>query len=186
MGDSTAGGLDVRSPLLPGDNFDFRSCEAVLFPGNLHAPVSGEGFQRRGCPRAHWNIHNNTYSYSWKYPEGIQVDFAATPQTNSLKLRYTLTNHSQAVLPRVLVHTCVPTTEAASFLPPHTIKEVVTPKGRHLKQNVYLGLYDRTFFWSQGKQIAFSQTELGKSELHLAFTRQGTPPDELGLVGQRP
>ena len=174
--DSTAGGLNVQSPLLPGDNFDFRSCEGVLF-GEKSTPLfQVKVSSDQAAPGVHWNIHDNTYSYSWKYPEGIQVDFAATPQPNSLKLRYTLTNHSQAVLPRVLVHTCVPTTEAASFFPPHTIKEVVTPKGRHLKQNIYLGLYDRTFFWSQGKQIAFSQTELGKSELHLAFTRQGTPP----------
>jgi hypothetical protein len=174
--DSTAGGLNVRSPLLAGDNFDFRSCEAVLY-GDTSTPL----FQVKvssdtAAPGAHWSIRDNTYSYTWKYAEGIQVDFAATPENDSLKLRYTLTNHSPAVLSRVLVHTCVPTTEAPSFFPPAAEREGKDRHGKPVKLKVYLGLYDRTFFWSQGKQIAFSQTELGKNELHLAFTRQGTPP----------
>jgi hypothetical protein len=176
---STAGGLNVRSPLLPGDNFDFRSCEGVVYgdkaaqsTGLFLVKVSGDP----AVPGVHWTFQDNTYSYQWKYAEGIKVDFAATPDRHSLKLRYTITNDSQAVLPRVILHTCVPTTEAPSFFPPRLEHAGTDRDGKPTKFKAYLSLYDRVFLWSKGKRFAFSETESGKDEVHLAFGREGAPP----------
>jgi hypothetical protein len=176
---STAGGLNVRIPLRPSDNFDFRSCEGVVY-GDKSAQSTGLFLVKvssdPAIPGIHWIFQNNTYSYQWKYVDGIQVDFAATPDKHSLKLRYTVRNDSQTVLPRVMLHTCVPTTEAPSFFPPPLEHAGIDRDGKPTKMTAYLSLNDRVFLWSKGKRFAFSETENGKDEVHLAFTRKGMSP----------
>jgi hypothetical protein len=176
--DSTAGGLNVRSPLRPGDVFDFRSCEGVIY-GDKSTPL----FQVKvsdnpAAAGVHWTVRDDIYSYEWKYAERIEVRFAATAEKNSLKLRYTVTNNSPTLLPRVILHTCVPTTEAPSFFPPLQEHPGADHDGKPAKFAAYLDLNERVFLWSKGKRFAFSETERGKDEVHLAFTRQGMPPIE--------
>ena len=173
---STAGGLSVRSPLCPAEVFDFRSCEGVLYRDKTTKLFQVKVSSDPAAAGPHWSLREGTYSYGWKYPEGIQVDFAATPEKNSLRLRYTVTNRSQNVLPRVMVHDCVPTTEAPSFFPTPAEHIGIGADGRPVKTTAYLSLYQRVFLWSQGKRFAFSETAKGKEEIHLAFTRRGLPP----------
>lgn len=175
---STAGGLNVRSPLRPGDVFDFRTCEGVIY-GDKSTPL----FQVKvyGDPAAagvHWACQAGTYSYEWKYAEGIAVRFAATAEKSSLKLRYTVTNNSSTILPRVILHTCVPTTESPSFFPPAREHAGIGSDGRPMKFAAYLELNQRVFLWSNGKRFALSETERGKDEVHLAFVQQGMAPIE--------
>ncbi len=173
---STAGGLNVRSPLRPADVFDFRSCEGVLYADKSTPLFQVKVSRDSAAPGPHWTLRDGAYSYRWKYTEGIQVDFAATPEKNSLRLRYIITNRSQNVLPRVMVHTCVPTTEALSFFPRPAERAGTGGDGKPLKTTTYISLYDRVFLWSKGKRFAFSETTKGKYEVHLAFMRQGLPP----------
>ncbi len=178
---SAAGGLNVRSPLSPSDNFDFRSCERVVYGEKstqlFLVKVAGDPT----APGIHWTLQDNTYSYRWKYTEGIQVDFAATAdKANSVRLRYTVTNQSQTLMPRVMVHTCVPTTEAPSFFPSPAEHAGVNADGKQAKIAAYLSLNERVFLWSKGKRFAFSETASGKHEIHLAFTREGVPPINWG------
>lgn len=172
--DSTAGGLNVSNPLLPGNVLAYLSCEAVvygekdqstpLFQVKLSDDPNADG------PR--WTVKDGVFSYSWTYAEGIRVDFAGTPQGDGLKLRYTLTNTSQVLLKRVILHTCIPTTEAPAFFPGLVESAVHEPE----KTGNYMGFYDRTFLWSQGRKFTVGGTQKGKEEIHLSFTRAGQPP----------
>jgi hypothetical protein len=173
---STAGGLNVRNPLHPDDVFDFRSCEGVLYGDKSTRLFLVKISHDPADPGPHWTLREGTYSYRWKYSEGIQVNFAATPEKNSLRLHYTITNRSQNVLPRVMVHNCVPTTEAPSFFPTPAEHTGTGADGKLVKTTTYFSLNDRVFLWSEGKRFAFSETAKGKDEIHLAFTRQGLPP----------
>lgn len=173
---SAAGGLNVQNPLCPKDLFDFRSCECVLYASSSTPLFQVKVSTDPAAPGPHWTRRESTFSYEWTYAEGLQVGFSATPAKNSLRLHYTITNRSQKVLPRVLVHTCVPTTGTPSFFPTPAEHTVIAADGKPVKTIAYLSLYERVFLWSAGKRFAFSETAKGKDEIHLAFMRQGMPP----------
>ena len=172
---ANAGGLIVSNSALPDNTFSYLSCEAVLFgePITTSTPL----FEVKvspdpNAPGAHWTVKDNTFSYTWNYDEGIKLDFAATVAGNGLKLRYTLTNTTQKTMKRVLLHNCVPTTDAPAFFPGET-KSLSEGKGRVGR---YMGHYDRTYLWSKGRSFNFAETELGKEEIHLSFMREGHSP----------
>lgn len=166
---SKAGGLNVRSPHCPGDVFDFRTCEGVvsgsrdfgLFKVKLPATFAdgNQSWQRSGA----------TWSYTWPYAAGVEVRVAVQPDGDSLKLTYTVKNTGPNALAAVQLHTCIPTTEAPGFCPP-------PPAG---KTN-WMELYQRLRVWSDGQPRRFSETSLGRSEVHLALLRRGAAPVQWG------
>lgn len=170
---STAGGLNVSSPFLPNNTLAYLSCEAVLYGEGQSTPLFEVKLSEEpSVPEPHWSLQDGSYSYIWTYAEGIKVEFSATPEGAALKLRYTLTNVSIQELKRVILHTCVPMTEAPLFFPGFTESPVHEPG----KTGNYMGFYDRTFLWSRGQAFAVGQTQSGKDEIHLSFTREGQPP----------
>lgn len=182
--DSTAGGLNVETPDLPGNILAYLSCEAVVFADeNRSTPlfeVKLSDDPASECP--HWSVADNTFSYSWAYAEGVKVDFSAQPSGAALRLRYTLTNTSQTPLRRVILHTCIPTTEAPAFFPGFAESSVHEPG----KTGNFMEFYDRTFLWSQGRRFSVGQTERGREEIHLSFTRADQPAIKWGWWNDGP
>lgn len=181
---STAGGLNVTHPLLPEDILAYLSCEAVVYG---EPPESTPLFKVRltGDPSASgakWTVENGVHSYSWTYENGIRVDFAGMPDGERLRLRYTVTNGTAGPLERVLLHTCVPTTDAPAFFPGFTESTVHEPK----KTGNYMGFYERTFLWSGDRPFNFAETEKGREEIHLAFTQKGMDPVRWGWWNNGP
>lgn len=168
---SEAGALNVRSPLCPGDLFDFRTCEGVvtgsrdlgLFRVKLPA-VPGSGDRS-------WKVDGRRWHYTWPYEGGVTVRVEVVPGADSLALKYTLTNTGAVPLDAVQLHTCIPTTEAPGFFP--------TPTGDGA-QRKWAGLYERLFVWSDGHPLPFSETSLAASELHLSLCRKGGPETSWG------
>ena len=171
--ESTAGGLDVVHPQLPDNVLAYQSCEAVLFGEPTDSTPLFE-VQLSETPRkngACWQETDNTFSYEWTYDQGFKVAFTATPASNCLRLRYTLTNVSDTPRKRVMLHICIPTTEAPAFF-----SDFVESPVHDLNQTGnYMGFYNRTFLWSEGKSFSIGKTEKGKEEVHLSFTRAGQP-----------
>ena len=172
--DSSSGGLGISNSLLPGNTLSFLSCEGILFgePTTATPLFAMDVSADPNAPGAHWTVKDNTYSYTWQYPEGIKLEFAGTVTKSGLQLRYTLTNTTEKTLRRVLLHTCIPTTDAPVFFPGET-KSLAENKGRVGR---YMGLYNRTYLWNKGKSFTFTETELGKEEIHLSFMREGSKP----------
>lgn len=182
--DSTAGGLNVSHPALPGNVLPYLSCEAVLF-----------GYSRESTPLfevrisedpngtgPHWVRNDGRFSYVWTYDQGVRVAFSADPGPESLRLRYTLTNVSEKPLERVLLHTCIPTTWAPAFFPGFVESPVHEPN----KTGNYMGFYDRTFLWADGRAFTVGGTAKGREEIHLSFTRTGQRPVEWGWWNDGP
>ena len=174
--DSNSGGLSVSNSLLPGNTLSYLSCEGVLFgePTTATPLFEVKVSPDPNASGAHWTVADDTFSYTWNYSEGIKLDFAGTAADNGLRLRYTLTNTTQKTLKRVLLHTCIPTTDAPAFFPGET-KSLSEGKGRVGR---YMGLYNRTYLWSKGRSFNFAETELGRDEIHLSFMREGRTPIE--------
>jgi formylglycine-generating enzyme required for sulfatase activity len=174
--DSNAGGLSVSNSLLPGNTLSYLSCEAVLFgePTTATPLFEVKVSPDPNAPGAHWTVKDNTFSYTWNYAEGIKLDFAATVAGNGLRLRYTLTNTTQKTLKRVLVHTCIPTTDAPAFFPGLT-KSLSEDK---VRAGGYMGIYERAYLWSKGRSFNFAETKSGGDEIHLSFMREGRTPIE--------
>jgi len=172
--DSNSGGLNVSNSLLPGNTLSFLSCEGILFgePTTATPLFAVELSFDPEAPGARWIVKDNTYSYTWQYDEGIKLDFAGTVTDSGLQLRYTLTNTTKKTLKRVLLHTCIPTTDAPAFFPGET-KSLSEGKGRVGR---YMGFYNRTYLWNKGRSFTFAETELGKEEIHLSFMREGRTP----------
>ena len=176
---SHAGSLNISEASLPGDLFDFRTLEGVL-----------DGDQDFGLfavdlTPSEWRVDNNTYAYSWGYPSGIVVDFLATNESDRLAITYTVTNHGSSALDRVHLHPCLPTTEAPSFRPEKTPRSFndapITFYNRREPvplpcEETYFALYHRIKVWRDETAMRFSQTEKGRSEVHLAMMKQGEPP----------
>jgi len=173
---ATAGGLIVSNSLLPGNTLSYLSCEAVLFgePTTATPLFEVKVSPDRNAPGAHWTVTDKTFSYTWQYDEGIRLAFAGTVAGNGLRLRYTLTNTTPKTLKRVLVHTCIPTTDAPAFWP----GETKSPSEGTGKVGRYMGVYDRTYLWSKGRRFNFAETKLGRDDIHLAFMREGSTPIE--------
>ncbi|MCL4180095.1 MAG: PQQ-binding-like beta-propeller repeat protein [Verrucomicrobia bacterium] len=164
---SEAGALNVRSPHCPDDLFDFRTCEGVvvgstdlgLFQVKLPATF-GDGHRS-------WRRDGNTWSYVWPYAQGITVRVAVEPDTDSLKLHYTLQNTGAQAFDAVQLHTCIPTTEAPGFFPPPTVRQAETN---------WSELYQRLHLWSDGRRFTLAETTLAGREPHLSLMRQGAAP----------
>ena len=174
--DSNAGGLIVSNALLPGNTLSYLSCETVLFG---EATTATPLFEVKvspdpSAPGAHWTVANDTYSYTYNYAEGIRLEFAGTVAVNGLRLVYTLTNTSQETLRRVLLHPCIPTTDAPAFFPGLTNGPSEGKSG----VGQYTGIYDRTYLWSKGQSFSFAESKSGEDEIHLSFMREGREPIE--------
>ena len=180
---STAGSLNLSEASLPGNVFDFRTLEGVL-----------DGDRDFGLFAVHltpseWRVSENTYSYRWRYPEDIVVDFLAVNESSRLALTYTVTNNRSTPLERVYIHPCIPTTEAPSFRPQKDLRSPsdapVTFHDRREHERLpcaetFFTLYERIKVWRDGKPIRLSETQDGRSEVHLALMKQGESPIQWG------
>ena len=173
---AAAGGLSVSNSLLPGNILSYLSCETVLFgEATTATPLFKVNVSTDpNAPGPHWNVTGNTFSYSWHYAQGIKLDFAGTVAGNGLRLRYTLTNTTKETLKRVMVHTCIPTTDAPAFFP----GSANNPSESEGRAGRYMGIYDRSYLWSKGRSFNFAETKSGGEEIHLSFMRQGRSPIE--------
>jgi hypothetical protein len=168
---SKAGGLNVRLPRFPEDVFDFRTCEGVvsgsrdfgLFQVKLPAAFADGN---KSCKR-----EADTWSYTWPYAAGVEVQVVAQPDGDSLKLAYTLKNTGTNAPDAVQLHTCIPTTQAPGFFPPPTVQEGKTN---------WMALYKRLRVWSGGQPLRCSDMILGRGEVHLALMRTGATPVKWG------
>jgi hypothetical protein len=186
---SSAGSLNLSEASLPGNLFDFRTLEGVL-----------DGDRDFGLFAVHltpseWQVSANTYSYRWRYPEDIVVDFLAVNESSRLALTYTVTNNGSTTLERVHIHPCIPTTEAPSFRPEKDPRSpgdaLVTFYDRREPKRLpcaetFFTLYDRIKVWRDGKPIRLSETQEGQSEVHLALMKQGEAPINWGWWNNTP
>jgi len=174
---SEAAGLNVSHSALPGNVFDFRTCEAVL-DGNRDFGL----FRVKLAPphvtsQPAWSTNGDGFRYEWTYPEGITVRFEANPRAELVELTYTVVNHTTAPLKQVHLHTCVTTTEAPVFFPPLTTgRESQLPSDTHDQD--YTELLTRLFVWSGGQPLRLDRTEHARRQVHLSLLPKGGPPIE--------
>lgn len=172
---SEAGGLNISHPDLPGNTFDFRTCETVL-DGNrdfglFRVKLALPGAQ--GKPA--WNTNDGSFRYEWTYPEGIVVRFQATALAGRVALVYTMVNRTAAPLEQVHLHTCVTTTEAPLFFPRLTTRlESQLPVDTQYQD--YTELFSRLFVWKRGQAFPFDTTEHRRREVHLSLMPDGLAP----------
>jgi hypothetical protein len=173
--DSEAAGLNVSHPDLPENIFDFRTCEAVL-DGNHDFGLFRLKLALPGAPGgAAWSANDGSLRYAWTYPEGITVQFRASPETGRVALAYTVVNRTAAPLERVHLHTCVTTTEAPRFFPRLTPRlESQLPANSQDKD--YTELFTRLFLWKSGQPFKLDQTEHRRQQVHLSLMPQGQAP----------
>ena len=176
---SSSGSLNLTEASLPGNTFEFRTLEGVL-DGDRDF-----GLFAVDLTPGEWRVSDNTYAYQWRFPADIVVDFLAVNELNRLSLTYTVTNHGNTILERVQIHPCIPTMEAPAFRPqkdpPPPADAPVTYYDRRESERLpcaetFFELYDRITVWSEGKPVRFSQTQAGRSEVHLALMKQGEAP----------
>src|SRR5450756_1803679 len=186
---SSAGSLNLSEASLPGNLFDFRTLEGVL-----------DGDRDFGLFAVHltpseWQVSANTYSYRWRYPEDIVVDFLAVNESSRLALTYTVTNNGSTTLERVHIHPCIPTSSAPSFRPEKDLRypgdALVTFYDRREPKRLpcaetFFTLDDRIKVWRDGKPIRLSETQEGQSEVHLALMKQGEAPINWGWWNNTP
>jgi hypothetical protein len=174
---SEAAGLNVSHSALPGNVFDFRTCEAVL-DGNRDFGL----FRVKLAPphvtaQSAWSTNGGSYRYEWTYPEGITVRFEATPRAELVELTYTVVNHTAAALERTHLHTCVTTTEAPAFFP-----QLTTGRDSQLPSDTrdqdYTELLTRLFVWSGGQPLRLDRTEHARRQVHLSLLPKGGSPIE--------
>ena len=172
---SEAAGLNVSHPDLPGNVFDFRTCEAVL-DGNRDFGLFRVKLALPGAQGvAAWSTNDGSFRYQWTYPEGITVQFRATSETGRVALAYTVVNRTAAPLERVHLHTCVTTTEAPRFFPRLTPRlESQLPANSQDKD--YTELFTRLFLWKSGQPFTLDTTEHRRRQVHLSLLPQGQLP----------
>ena len=174
---SEAGGLNSSHPGLPGNVFDFRTCEAVL-DGNRDFGL----FRVKLAPphvtsQPAWSTNGDGFRYEWTYPEGITVRFEAIPRAELVELTYTVVNHTAAPLQQVHLHTCLTTTEAPAFFPQLTTgRESQLPSDT--QDQDYTELLTRLFVWSGGQPLHLDRTEHARRQVHLSLLPKGGTPIE--------
>jgi hypothetical protein len=175
--------LNIQSPSLPADQIEFRTLEALVVGNQIGNQMSNRPFglfqvylaptARPGQPG--WTNKDGILSYRWAYPQGAVVLFSAKPGKDFVDLTWTVENHSAYAWDLVQLHPCIMTAEAPQFFPgprpPHTPVTEPNPKRGDFSE-----MYDRLFLWYRGGPFAFSSSEWGYSQPHLAFMRQGEPP----------
>jgi hypothetical protein len=174
---SQAGALNVSHPDLPGEVFDFRSCEGVLDGNRDFGLFLVRLGDRAETGRPGWTVDGTTFAYEWSYPTGLVVRFEATPGPERLDFVYTARNRATMPFERVMIHTCVPTTDAPGFFPARPGASV--PADPRLPRR-YAELYERLFLWANGGKFRFDGSELGARELHLAYGCAGEPLTQWG------
>ena len=168
---SEAGGLNIRSPLSPGDVFDFRTCEGVVVGSKDFGLFQVKLPATFGDGRKSWRRDGDRWSYSWPYAQGVTVHIVVEPAGDSLKLTYNLQNVGTNALEAVQLHTCIPTTEALGFFPTPTVSPA---------QTNWSELYGRLHVWSGGRPFSFSETKLAATEPHLSLMQNGAAPVKWG------
>jgi len=168
---SEAGGLDLRSPLVPGNTFDLRTLEGVVVGGRdlglfkVKLPATfGDGNR---C----WARHGNRWTFRWNYDPGVLVVVTAQPDRDGVDLEYTLANETSTPLDAVQIHTCIPTTDAPDYFPDSTVVDGAVG---------WSELYRRLHVWSGGRRFTFADTRPGTREPHLSLPRRGFPRTEWG------
>lgn len=176
---SEAGGLNIAHPALPGNVFDFRTCEGVL-DGNRDFGLFRVKLGMPGTnPPPAWATNRHGFHYQWTYPEGISVRLEAIPRAECVEVLYTVVNGTPAPLQRVHLHTCVTTTGAPAFFPPLTTGHASQlPVGT--RDQDYTELLDRLHLWSEGRAFALSGTRLGRTQVHLSLMPRSESPIEWG------
>jgi hypothetical protein len=169
--DRGASAIEITSPLLPGERLALMTCEAVLDGGQDF------GIHTVKPEAKDWQSRDGTCSYTWSVPPGLRLSFSATPESDSVRLEYVLTNSTEKSLACAHLHPCLPTLGAPSFYPGTVEQAEPGPKGRaaRLSRKDYSELYTRLFLWSHGERFSFHDTQLGSKEVHLAFPAQGQP-----------
>lgn len=169
---SEAAGLNVSHPDLPGNIFDFRTCEAVL-DGNRDFGLFRVKLALPGAPGgAAWSTNDGSFRYQWTYPEGITVQFRATAEPGRVALAYTVVNRTAAPLERVHLHTCVTTTEAPRFFPRLTPR-LESQLSANSQDKDYTELFTRLFLWKSGQPFTLDHTEHRRQQVHLSLPPQG-------------
>jgi hypothetical protein len=176
---SEAAGLNISHPALPGNVFDFRTCEGVL-DGNRDFGLFRVKLAMPGARGvAAWSTNHGSFRYEWTYPEGIVVRFQATADANRASLVYAIINRTVSPLKQVHLHTCVTTTEAPLFFP-----NLTPPSESHLSANSrdrdYTELFTRLFVWKSGQPFPFDTTEHRRREAHVSLMPEGRPPIQWG------
>jgi len=172
---SEAAGLNVSHPDLPGNIFDFRTCEAVL-DGNRDFGLFRVKLAMPGAQEvAAWSTNGGSLRYAWTYPEGITVQFRATAEPGRVALVYTLVNRTAAPLERVHLHTCVTTTEAPRFFPRLTprLESQLPPNS---PDQDYTEIFTRLFLWKSGERFTLDHTEHRRQRVHLSLMPQSQAP----------
>ena len=172
---SEAAGLNISHPDLPGNIFDFRTCETVLdgdrefglFLVKLAPPGIAQG--------PAWSTKAGRLSYEWTYKEVITVCFEAIPRAGSVAVAYTLINRTATPLKRVHLHTCVTTTEAPAFFPALTSRSASQLPAQTPDKD-YTELLTRLFLWSHEGAFPLSATEHGRRQVHLSMMPKGETP----------
>ncbi len=173
--DSNVAGLAISHPRLSDNVFGFGTCEAVLdgdrdfglFQVKLAAPPKGS------LPA--WQIDARGLGYTWRYPQGIVVQYRAEPASDAVACSYTVRNQSATPLARVHLHTCVTTTRAPAFFPA-AFRAADAGSPSSAANDDLTELYERVFLWSRGQRFSFSEGVPGHQEVHLAFMREGETP----------
>ena len=172
---SEAAGLNVSHSDLPGNIFDFRTCEAVL-DGNRDFGLFRVKLAMPGAQGvAAWSTNDGSFSYEWIYPEGIAVQFRATAETGRVAFVYTVFNRTPTPLERVHLHTCITTTEAPRFFPSLTPRpESQLPVDT--RDQDYTELFTRLFLWKNGRDFTFDSTEHDRRQAHLSLMPKTEAP----------
>jgi hypothetical protein len=172
---SQAAGLNVAHPELPGNVFDFRTCEAVL-DGDRDFGLFRVKLALPGSPHGQaWFTNSSSMGYQWRYPEGVEVHFTAKPESDHVAVVYTIFNHTSAPLERVHLHPCVTTTEAPAFFPPLTPRRMSTLPANSTDKD-YTELLTRLLVWSGGHALRLDGTEHARREVHLSLMPRSEPP----------
>jgi hypothetical protein len=169
-----SGLLVITSPLLAGESFTFVTCEALildkkasdLFPLKLAVED--------------WKSAAGRWSYTWEFDGKLRLDFSATPQGESVRLEYRLTNGSNEALKNVAIFPCLPSLGAPSFYPGSADEAKRDPGGRRARvgRHDFSELYARLSLFADGKAFSFTDSSLASSEKHLAFMRKDEEPLE--------
>jgi hypothetical protein len=167
-----SGLLAIQNPSLPGETFTFVSCEA-LFQSNKTSTL----YPISLAPKD-WKNENGRWSYTWEFEDKLRLDFSATPESDSVLLKYTLTNGSADTLKRVTIFPCLPSRGAPAFYPgtPEEAREDTSGRKARVGRHDYSELYARLSLFSNDKRFTFTDSPLSAAEKHLAFMKTGEPP----------
>ena len=175
-----AGNVNITSSLLPGNVFDFRTCEGVISENRDF------GLFTVHLKESDWSISERSLSYEWRYDAGIRVSVSIETFDDFLKLGYKVANETDQTLKRVQIHPCIPTTEAPAFWPPPERPpngaETHFYQDRRLGQrpcrSVHFDLFTRLHLWTGNKLIRYCDLQSAKYEVHLSLMRAGESPFE--------